>query len=78
MQNKLLLTPRDVASSTDKILIDATWFMPNVDRSGLADWKLRRLPRARFLDLDLVAAPNELGLKHMMPSGEVFARACGE
>ncbi|KAG8743408.1 hypothetical protein FRC10_012073 [Ceratobasidium sp. 414] len=78
MRNKLLLTPRDLAFSRDKILIDATWFMPNVAKSGFADWKLRRLPGARFLDLDLVAAPNELGLKHMMPSGEDFARACEE
>ncbi|KAG8709585.1 hypothetical protein FRC09_000580 [Ceratobasidium sp. 395] len=78
MQNQLLLAPRDVASSSDKVLVDATWFMPNVARSGLKEWKLRRLPGARFLDLDLVAAPNELGLKHMMPSGKDFAKACEE
>jgi thiosulfate/3-mercaptopyruvate sulfurtransferase len=79
MQHQLLLAPRDIAS-TDKILVDATWFMPNLvpPKSGFAEWKLRRLPGARFLDLDAVAAPNELGLKHMMPSGEVFAKACGK
>ncbi|QRW05756.1 Rhodanese domain-containing protein [Ceratobasidium sp. AG-Ba] len=77
MQQQLLLAPRDVASS-DKILVDASWFMPNLvpPRSGLEEWKSRRLPGARFLDLDLVAAPNELGLKHMMPSGEDFAKYC--
>ncbi|KAG9125451.1 hypothetical protein FRC07_007542 [Ceratobasidium sp. 392] len=78
MQNQLLLAPREVASSKDKILVDTTWFMPNVSRSGFEEWKQRRLPGARFLDLDLVATPNELGLKHMMPSGEVFAKACEE
>ena len=38
---------------------------------------MRRIPGAQFLDLDEVASPNELGLKHMMPSPEQFKEACG-
>jgi len=80
MQHQLLLAPQDVNASKDAILVDATWFMPNLvpPRSGFAEWKVRRLPGARFLDLDTVAAHNDLGLKHMLPSGEVFAKACEE
>ncbi|KAF8922322.1 Rhodanese-like domain-containing protein [Mucidula mucida] len=36
----------------------------------------KRIPGAQFLDLDGVASSHELGLKHMMPSGSVFADAC--
>ncbi|KAF8624890.1 hypothetical protein AX15_005758 [Amanita polypyramis BW_CC] len=57
-------------------LLDATWFMPNSPRNAYEEFLSRRLPRAQFLDLDEVANPHELGLKHMMPSGRTFADAC--
>jgi len=34
------------------------------------------LPQARLLDLDEVAKEHELGLKHMVPDPEVFAKFC--
>ena len=37
-----------------------------------------RIPGARYLDLDEVAAPSELGLKHMMPSAQVFSDYLGK
>jgi len=58
------------------VLLDATWFMPNSPRVAKTEFAAKRIPGSKFLDLDHVAAPHELGLKHMMPSGQVFARAC--
>ncbi|KAF7339667.1 hypothetical protein MSAN_02181700 [Mycena sanguinolenta] len=58
------------------VVLDSTWFMPNSSRIAAAEFSTKRIPGSRFLDLDEVASPHELGLKHMLPSGEVFARAC--
>lgn len=52
--------------------------MPNSTRSAREEFLVKRIPGAQFLDLDIVASPHELGLKHMMPSNQVFANACGE
>ena len=80
-----LLTPRELKSavaSTDAgknvVTLDASWHMPNSPRRGGEEYKTKHLPGARFLDLDAVASPHELGLKHMLPSPEQFAKACGE
>ncbi|KAL0950893.1 hypothetical protein HGRIS_007652 [Hohenbuehelia grisea] len=76
----LLLTPAQVkelmAGQRPISILDATWFMPNVSRKAKDEFASKRLPGAQFLDLDEVASPHELGLKHMMPSGRVFADAC--
>ncbi|KAF5311807.1 hypothetical protein D9619_003323 [Psilocybe cf. subviscida] len=45
---------------------------PNAKQEFLS----KRIPDSLFLDLDEVADPHELGLKHMLPSREIFARAC--
>ncbi len=58
-------------------ILDASWFMPNSPRNGKTEYLSKRIPGAQFLDLDGVASSHELGLKHMMPSGSVFADACG-
>ncbi|KAB5593008.1 Vacuolar H+-ATPase V1 sector subunit C [Ceratobasidium theobromae] len=75
---QLLYTPKEASASPDAIFVDSTWFMPNLTppRSGYEEWKRRRIPGARYIDLDKVASPHPLGLKHMMPSGEVLAKAC--
>lgn len=77
---QLLYTPKEASASPDAIFVDSTWFMPNLTppRSGYEEWKRRRIPGARYIDLDKVASPHPLGLKHMMPSGEVLAKACGK
>lgn len=51
--------------------------MPNSPRRPFQEFREKRIPGARFLDLDEVASPHGLGLKHMMPSERVFADACG-
>jgi thiosulfate/3-mercaptopyruvate sulfurtransferase len=79
---RLLLSPRQVNDLVHKpdapiSLIDSTWFMPNAPRNAKDEFFAKRIPGAQFLDLDEVASPHELGLKHMMPDKETFARACG-
>ncbi|KDQ13641.1 hypothetical protein BOTBODRAFT_630746 [Botryobasidium botryosum FD-172 SS1] len=74
----LLVTPATLKElpPSKTVPVDATWFMPNVDRVALKEYIARRIPRARYLDLDEVASPHPLGLKHMMPDAETFKAAC--
>jgi len=75
----LLITPKalqDLRSSSSGVdILDASWFMPNSPRNASKEFTEKRIPGSRYLDLDEVAAPNELGLKHMMPSAQVFSDA---
>ncbi|KAI0932465.1 hypothetical protein AcV7_000430 [Taiwanofungus camphoratus] len=66
---------RSLAPSSVSVF-DASWHMPGSPRSARDEFIAQRVPNAQFLDLDEVASPHELGLKHMMPSPEVFAEAC--
>ena len=72
----LLVNPSNVTK--DSIFVDASWHMPNSPRKAREEFLKKRLPQARFLDLDEVAKQHELGLKHMIPDPEVFAKFCGE
>ena len=72
----LLVNPSNVTK--DAIFVDASWHMPNSPRKAREEFLKKRLPRARFLDLDEVAKEHELGLKHMIPDPEVFAKFCGK
>lgn len=79
----LLLTPTQLKEKLDAIpsdvrLLDASWVMPNSPENCCEQWGKKRIQNAAFLDLDQVASPNELGLKHMMPEGRAFANACGK
>ncbi|KAH8100548.1 Rhodanese-like protein [Cristinia sonorae] len=75
----LVLSPRqvdDLHSDTGVAILDASWFMPNSPRRPREEFLQKRIHGARFLDLDEVASPHDLGLKHMMPDPETFAKAC--
>ncbi|KAH8120633.1 thiosulfate sulfurtransferase [Phellopilus nigrolimitatus] len=76
----LLLSPRELkesmTSGVNSIALDVSWHMPNSPRSAKEEFLRKRLPDARFLDLDVVATPSQLGLSHMIPSAEDFASAC--
>jgi hypothetical protein len=76
----LLISPgqlRSVLSSGNVSVLDASWFMPNSPRNAYDEYLSKHIPGSQFLDLDAVATPHELGLKHMMPDGHRFADACG-
>lgn len=78
----LVLSPRQlrdiqVERPESLAILDASWHMPNSPRKARQEFIQEHIPGARYLDLDQVASPHELGLMHMMPSGRVFADACG-
>jgi thiosulfate/3-mercaptopyruvate sulfurtransferase len=78
-----LLSPRQVSELTNSgdassvSFLDSTWFMPNSPRNAKEEFHSKRIPGSQFLDLDEVASSHELGLKHMMPDSQTFAKACG-
>ena len=75
----LILSPRQLSDLDSKhvSVLDASWHMPNSPRKAREEFLKRHIPGAQYLDLDEVASEHELGLKHMMPSPERFAEACG-
>lgn len=90
----LLITPRRLASlmkdGGQKLrILDATWFMPNVQRNAHQEWlKGPRIPKSTFWDVETIASLqdevdekgqslNPLGLPHMMPTQDKFAKAAG-
>ena len=64
----LVVTPtqlHDLIPSGGVSVLDASWHMPNVPRNAREEYVAKRIPGARYLNLDEVASPHELGLKHM-------------
>ena len=52
-------------------IVDATWYLPTVDREGIQDYEEGHIPGAVFWDIDAVADP-ESYLPHMMPDEPTF------
>lgn len=73
----LLVTPAEVKGA-GPVFLDASWFMPGAPRKPREEWAAKRIPGARFFDLDAVASDHPLGLKHMLPSPAQFASECRE
>lgn len=61
----------------DLLLLDASWFMPGVERNGLSEWLVERIPGAVFFDFDTLICDLESDLPHMMPSADYFAKQVG-
>src|ERR1700744_3646085 len=60
----------------DVQVVDATWYMPNEDGSGAADYAAGHIPGAVFFDIDAIA-DHATDLPHMLPSDTAFAEAAG-
>ena len=52
-------------------LVEATFFLPTMNRDALAEFEEAHLPGAVFFDIDVVSADNPL--PHMLPTSEQFA-----
>ena len=52
-------------------IVDATWYLPNVDRTGIQDFEEAHIPGAVFWDIDAISDPSS-SLPHMMPDEETF------
>ncbi len=58
----------------DLAVIDASWYLPQANRSGHAEYVAAHIPGAVFFDIDSIADPST-GLPHMLPKPEAFAAA---
>ena len=68
--------PTSISSDPRVIPICAAWFMPNdpQGRTGIEVFKKKRIPSARFFDIDAVK-DHESKYPHMLPTCEGFAEA---
>jgi thiosulfate/3-mercaptopyruvate sulfurtransferase len=65
-----------ISTAPRTIPICAAWFMPNdlQGRTGLESFKKKRIPTARFFDLDEIK-DSDSPYPHMLPTTEAFAEA---
>ena len=61
----------------DLVVFDATKYLPNEGKDGVALYAGEHIPGARFFDIDVVADP-ETSLPHMVPTPARFERLMGE
>jgi thiosulfate/3-mercaptopyruvate sulfurtransferase len=60
----------------DVVVIDGSWHLPTLGRSGRAEYDAAHIPGAVFFDIDAIADTAN-PLPHMLPAPEVFAREVG-
>ncbi|PSV30291.1 sulfurtransferase [Photobacterium sp. GB-72] len=60
-------------AQSNLVVLDATSFMPGVDRSPEQELIEQRIPRARFFDFNNKLADPDTDLPHMLPSAEQFS-----
>lgn len=59
-------------SAPDVRVVDATWFLPNVNRSGRKEYEACHIPGAVYFDIDEIC-DSDTKLPHMLPSPEKFS-----
>lgn len=64
------------ARGGDRVVFDATYYLPNEGKDALALFRAAHLPGARFFDIDALSDAASR-LPHMLPRPEDFARAVG-
>jgi thiosulfate/3-mercaptopyruvate sulfurtransferase len=57
-------------------IIDASWYLPTMNRDGKAEYAQRHIPGAVHFDIDAVKDASN-PLPHMLPSPREFAKAAG-
>jgi thiosulfate/3-mercaptopyruvate sulfurtransferase len=57
-------------------VIDASWYLPTMNRDGKAEYLAGHIPGAMHFDIDAIADKTST-LPHMLPSPEDFAKAVG-
>jgi thiosulfate/3-mercaptopyruvate sulfurtransferase len=57
------------------VVLDASWYLPTMERNAKAEYSSARIPGARFFDLDAVKDAQD-SLPHMLPPARAFAAAC--
>jgi thiosulfate/3-mercaptopyruvate sulfurtransferase len=75
-RNNALVSPEWLHERlNDVVVLDASWHMPDLKRSGSIEHCERRIPGAKFFDIDGVSDFRNPS-PHMLPSTEAFTRAC--
>jgi len=69
--------PTKISTLPRTIPVCASWFLPNDGRNGLETFRQKRIPNARFFDLDKVIDRHS-PYPHMLPSASDFASAMSE
>ena len=57
-------------------IVDATWFLPSMNRNARAEYEQNHIPGAVFFDINEVCDPGS-ALPHMLPPAEMFAAKAG-
>ena len=63
-------------AADDLRVLDATWFLPTVQRDARQEYAAAHIPGAVYFDIDRIADPDS-PLPHMLPSAERFAAEVG-
>lgn len=66
----------DHISDPDIRILDATYFLPSMNRDAAAEYQAGHIPGAIFFDVDKIAR-DDTALPHMVPSPERFAELVG-
>ena len=56
------------------VVLDASYFMPAMQRNGVEEWKARRIGNAQHFDFDQTICEQGADYPHTMPSPEQFER----
>jgi thiosulfate/3-mercaptopyruvate sulfurtransferase len=57
-------------------VIDATWYLPTLQRDARAEFREAHVPGAVYVDIDAIV-DRETGLPHMLPDATTFGAAVG-
>lgn len=67
----------DHLNDTNVAIIDASWYLPTMNRDGKKEFAEGHIPNSQHFDIDSVA-DKSTHLPHMLPSAEEFASIVGE
>ena len=57
------------------VILDASYFMPAMQRNGLEEWAVKRIGKAQHFDFDQTICEQDADHPHTMPSSEQFEQA---
>ena len=63
-------------NDTDIAIIDASWYLPTMNRDGKKEYAEGHIPNAQHFDIDAVA-DKSTNLPHMLPSADEFSHIVG-
>ena len=66
--------PTKISTAPRIIPVCAAWYLPNDERKGIDSYREKRIPTARFFDVDEIR-DHESPYPHMLPTNEAFAEA---